>query len=93
MPYLEPMTNDNLFSRAKKLYKTKGIRYFIHSCFWYLIDRSLAPTYYSKFKSSETFLFQGKKYHYIFHRYCTTWKNERCALLPIALDVVKDYEN
>jgi SAM-dependent methyltransferase len=91
--YSEHIPNDNLFSRARNLYKSKGIIHFIHSCFWYLVDMSFTATYYNKFRSSETFLFQGKKYHYIFHRYCTTWKNERCAILPIAFDIIKEYQN
>lgn len=91
--YSEHKPNDNLFLRAKNLYKTKGIIHFIHSCFWYFVDMSFTATYYNKFKSSETFLFQGKKYHYIFHRYCTTWKNERCAVIPIVLHIIEEYQN
>ena len=87
------MPKDNFLLNVKNLYMSKGIVHFIHRCFWYLIDRSFTATYYNKFKSSEEFVFQGKKYHYIFHRYCTTWKNERCAIIPITLDIIKDYLN
>ena len=55
------------------------------------MDMHFTSFYYNTFKSSETFLFQGIKYHYIFHSYCTTWKNERCAIIPIALDIVQKY--
>jgi SAM-dependent methyltransferase len=48
--------------------------------------------YYKKFKSSETFEFQGKTYAYFFHPYGTTWRNERIVAVPIIWDIVKEYE-
>jgi SAM-dependent methyltransferase len=90
--YLRFKSNDNLFSAAKNIFKTKGIRYFARSSFWYLIDRYFTEIYYNKLRSLETFQFQGKNYHYLFHRYCTTWKNERCAIIPIAWDIIQTYQ-
>jgi len=81
----------NLFSNAMRIYRSKGIKHLLRSSFWYLMDMHFTSFYYNTFKSSETFLFQGIKYHYIFHSYCTTWKNERCAIIPIALDIVQKY--
>jgi SAM-dependent methyltransferase len=90
-------SNDNLYqnllSKAISIYRSKGLKHLLHSSFWYLIDMYVTGAYYNKFKSSETFHFQGKSYHYVFHRYCTTWKNERCAIIPIALDIIKEYQN
>jgi SAM-dependent methyltransferase len=90
--YLKLKSKDNLFSRAINIFKKKGFRYFAHSTFWYLMDKFFTSIYYNKFRSSETFQFQGKNYHYLFHRYCTTWKNERCAIIPIAWDIVQTYQ-
>jgi hypothetical protein len=47
--------------------------------------------YYKAFKSSETFEFQGKIYHYLFDAYCPTWKNERAAMTPIVWDMIQRY--
>jgi SAM-dependent methyltransferase len=90
--YLRVRSNDDLFSRAKNIFKKKGFRYFARSSFWYLMDKYFTSIYYNKFRSSETFQFQGKSHHYLFHRYCTTWKNERCAIIPIAWDIVQTYQ-
>jgi hypothetical protein len=83
---------ENLLSKAIIIYRSKGLKHLLHSSFWYLIDMYVTSAYYNKFKSSETFQFQGKSYHYVFHRYCTTWKNERCAIIPIARDFMLEYQ-
>lgn len=90
--YLRFKSNDNLFLKAINIFKTKGIRHIAHSSFWYLVDRYFTDIYYNKLRSAETFQFQGKNYHYLFHKYCTTWKNERCAIIPIAWDIVQTYQ-
>jgi hypothetical protein len=92
MPYSSKhMLNDNLFSRVKNIYHNKGIKYFIRKSFWYLVDKYFTSAFYKTFRSSETFRFQGKSYHYLFHTYCSTWKNERCAIIPIAWDIAQRY--
>lgn len=82
---------DTIFSKATNVYRQKGLRCFIRKSFWYITDACLSSFYYSRLKTAESFLFQGKKYYYLFHPYCTTWKNERCAIIPIALDLVMNY--
>lgn len=93
MPYSsEGYSNSNLFSSVRHLYRVRGLGYLIRKAFWYLIDMYFSSFYYNKFRSSETFQFQGKDYHYVFQRYCTTWKNERCVVLPIAWDILSEYQ-
>lgn len=89
----------NLFSRAKRIYERNGLHYFIHTVIRYLYELFFisAPNrakrwYYNKFRSSETFRFRGKEYHYLFHSYTPTWKNERCVLLPIAWNIIQSYQ-
>jgi hypothetical protein len=81
----------NIISRARIAYKRYGL--------YFIIRRGLitAPDYfwawyYKKFNSSETFEFQGNTYHYLFHEYHTTWKNERAVVIPIVWDIVKRYQ-
>jgi len=88
----------NLFSRAKLIYERNGLNYFIHTSILYLYELlfTSAPNrvkvwYYKKFRSSDTFNFRGKKYHYLFHPYSCSWENERCVLLPIAWEIVQSF--
>ena len=75
MPYSsEGYSNSNLFSSVRHLYCVRGLGYLIRKAFWYLIDMYFSSFYYNKFRSSETFQFQGKDYHYVFQRYCTVGK-------------------
>ena len=37
----------------------------------------------------KTFVFQGQTYHYFYHWYNKTWKNERAVEVPIILETVK----
>jgi len=84
--------SDNLFSRVKYVYKRDGFNHLIRSSVLYVIAMCFTSPFYNTFRSSETFQFQGNQYHYLFHPYCTTWKNERCAIVPIACEMVKKYQ-
>lgn len=88
-------TVDSTLSQAKWAYSRRGLKYvlgtgtkmaleFPANLFWFW--------YYKRFKSTETFTFQGKKYQYLFHRYNTTWKNERSVSIPIIWDIVTEYQ-
>jgi SAM-dependent methyltransferase len=41
-------------------------------------------------KGRATFLFQGNKYHYFFHTYNATWRNERTVEIPIAKCILQE---
>ena len=89
----------NLFSRAKLIYERNGLNYLIHTSIRYLyelfftsIPNRVKLWYYNKFRSSDTFIFRGKEYHYVFHSYTPSWENERCALLPIAWEFVQSFQ-
>ena len=80
-----------ILSRAKQAYNREGLFYVLRSAL-IMIFGYFIVYYYKKFKSSETFEFQGKTYHYFFHPYGTTWRNERTVAVPIIWDIVKEYE-
>jgi len=89
----------NLFSRAKRIYERNGLNYFIHTSIRYLYELFFTSTpnrvklwYYNKFRSSDTFTFRGKEYQYVFHSYTPSWANERCAILPIAWELVRSFQ-
>lgn len=93
------ISKGDIFSLAKKRYNREGfwslVRIsfsFIKELFLVTIPNYICFLYYKLFKSSETFEFQGKRFHYFFHPYCTTWRNERTVAVPIIWDTVKQYE-
>ena len=93
------LSKGNILSRARLLYKRKGLYYLALTSLLFLketcltsIPNFLSLWYHKMIGSSETFEFQGKLYHYLFHQYCTTWRNERCAVIPIIWDILKSYE-
>ena len=72
----------------------KGISYIIRAGNKRLIDWALEPfsyLYYKTFRSAKTFMFNGKSYKYFYHRYNTTWRNERAVEVPIVWEVVENY--
>jgi SAM-dependent methyltransferase len=91
------ITRGNVMTLARSAYKEKGLDYIIRNTpkylrdVWFNSDR-IWLWYYKLFKTSETFKFQGNSYHYLFHHYCTTWKNERCVVVPIVLEIMRKYQ-
>ena len=81
----------NIISRARIAYKRHGLYFIIRRGIITATDYFWA-WFYKKFNSSETFEFQGNTYHYLFHEYHTTWKNERAVVIPIVWDIVKRYQ-
>ncbi|MBD0359392.1 MAG: hypothetical protein ICV56_01595 [Nitrososphaeraceae archaeon] len=82
------MMKASLVSQAIKAYKRKGLYYVVRFSAT-IIVRYLLAWCYKRFKSSEGFKFCGNTYHYFFHPYVTTWRNERATIIPIIWDIVK----
>jgi hypothetical protein len=87
----------NLLSKVKRTAKTKGLRYVVNSGiqkarnkytiyvkipFWF--------NYYKLLKSHRTFVFKLEKYKYFYHKYNTTWHNERTVEIPIVWHIVEN---
>lgn len=49
--------------------------------------------YYKLFKSSRTFIHNGKNYKYWYHIHNTTWKNERAVEIPLICKIMVEYKN
>lgn len=49
--------------------------------------------YYKTFKVPKEFEFQGHTYTYFYHRYNTTWRNERCVEVPIIWEIVQKHHD
>jgi hypothetical protein len=87
---------DSIISQAKWAYSRRGLKYVIGTGTKMALEfpsNLLWFWYYRKFKSTQTFTFQGKEYRYLFLRYNTTWKNERSVSIPIIWDIVEKYQN
>jgi SAM-dependent methyltransferase len=83
-----------LLSEAKEAYRKKGLYHVFHTGFTLVLDH-VWLWYFKRFKSSDTFEFQGNTYHYFFHprleKVGPSWKNERAVAIPIVWNVVKRY--
>jgi hypothetical protein len=77
-----------LLSTIKEASKKYGILYVIKKAIYAWIYLN----YYKIFRSKKTFTFRGKKHHYIYHIYNTTWTNERSIEISLAVDLLKKYE-
>jgi glycosyltransferase involved in cell wall biosynthesis len=84
-----------LLSRAKEIYKERGIRYVTRAGvkrIHFRLTLFLGYYYYKTFESRRTFIFQGKTYRYFYHNYNRTWRNERAVEVPIVWQILKKYE-
>ena len=81
-----------LLSRARKATREKGVGHVVRSGIDILSHRVKIDSgywYHRLFQSSRTFTFQGSRYHYFFHKYNTTWRNERCVEIPIVRKILE----
>jgi len=81
----------SFLSRAKEAFKEKGL--------WYVMLAGVRKArnhivndfwvyYYKALKSRRTFAFRGDTYRYFYHKYNTTWRNERTVEIPISLEIL-----
>jgi len=82
-------TSSRLLSTIKEASAKYGIRYVIKKAVYVWISLN----YYKIFKNKKIFTFRGKKYHYTYHIYNTTWENERAIEISLAVDLIKKYES
>ena len=83
-------------SRVKEVAKKKGYVYVVQSGIRISMEnihRSINKDifrycYHKIFKSMHNFNFNGKNYRYFYHRYNTTWKNERTVEIPIIREIM-----
>jgi hypothetical protein len=56
-----------------------------------IFDCTLAYYVYKLFHPKDTFAFRGRNYHYFFHTYNKTWRNERTVEIPMMKKIVDDH--
>jgi len=81
-----------LLSKVKRVAREKGIRYVVLAGIRKMRNRltvSFWYNYYRIFKSWRKLRFQQKEYKYFYHKYNTTWRNERVVEIPVVWDIVK----
>jgi len=94
------MKKNNVFKKVRKLLfkakeasKRKGIYYVVRVGIKIIITKLTNSFWYYKiFKSLITFTFQGETYRYFYHKYNTTWRNERAVEIQVAWKMVKTYK-
>ena len=89
--------------KCKKYIIEEGFNYFIQSgilvilnphifLIWLKDEIEFWTWFYTNFKTTRTFKFNGKKYNYFYHRNWITWNNERSVEIPIVWEFLKNYK-
>lgn len=84
---------------AKKIFREKGIFKFLWESFLFIFYRplmnlmNLISSITILLKKKKYFYFKEKKLSYFYHRYNSTWKNERIIEIPIVVDYIKKFPN
>lgn len=74
--------------------RTKGMMHVVRSGAFIVRHRTRLYSellYNRLFKSYRKFVYDGRRYSYLYHKYNTTWRNERAVEIPIALSVLEGY--
>lgn len=80
-------------SRAWKVAKDKGVSYLFIAAYRRMRNKTIISfwhNYYRLFKSRKKFVFQGRKLRYFYHKYNTTWVNERAIEIPIIQSMIME---
>lgn len=85
-----------ILSKAKNAYEQKGLTHLIYSGIHLILNYALREKYniihceiLKHRRPRGTFTFEDKTYHYFYHPYNTTWKNERAVEVPIILEKIR----
>jgi len=86
---------NELLSKARKALREKGMGHVVRSgidivSHWVSLNSQYL--YHKVLRSFRTFAFQGASYHYLIHRYNTTWTNERCVEIPVAMKILEEHQ-
>ncbi len=87
------------FSKVLEISKEEGLKSLLVKLFLYFIYSPIiyALTVFSSiiifFKQEKFFIFRGKRFSYFYHRYNTTWKNERIIEVPLIMEYIKNSSN
>lgn len=69
-----------------------GLRYTLE----YSMEKAFSPLlhiYYNRFKKAESFSFENRKLDYFYHKYRSTWANERIVEIPIFKEITSKFSS
>jgi len=91
-------STENIFEKSIRIIKKNGLNnFFLKICqyiklkFVNFFNKQLFY-YYKIFKKNSSFELFGKCYFYFYHKYNTTYLNERAVEIPILKDMVSKYQ-
>lgn len=90
------MNTKGLIVKARNAYYRDGLSYLIKTASTLalsLVANCIILAYYRSFRSNEMFEFNGRKYHYFYSLYGSTWRTERSVEIPIIWEYVKSSRN
>lgn len=77
--------NDVIMEKGVVALFERTVSYAQYRIFYYL-----SPLIIS-IKGKKTFIYQGNRYNYFYHRHNLTWRNERAVEVPIALSLAESF--
>jgi SAM-dependent methyltransferase len=79
-----------VLARLRRAVAERGLLYAVRAGTREIVDGVVSSyAFSSAFHSHRTFVFQGKRYRYLIHRYNSTWRTERVVEVPIVWDIVQ----
>ncbi|MGE3062352.1 MAG: hypothetical protein AB7T10_01805 [bacterium] len=82
--------NWKLTERLQEYIKRYGLKYTVE----YSLEKLFSPflhIYYNKMKEHEKFIFKGGELYYFYHKYRSTWANERIVEIPIFKNLIDKF--
>jgi SAM-dependent methyltransferase len=89
--YREVYRGSSLAERVRRVYGRGGIAHLLASVLrlvWRSVKFRCIAAWYAV-RAPGMFTFDGKTYRYLYRFYNTTWQNERCVEVPVALAAVR----
>jgi len=83
--------NNSPGARLKAAYQKRGALFLARKavCGTLRRLRNASYAFYLKMRPARRFAFRGRSLRYFYHSYNTTWDNERCVEVAIALDAIR----
>jgi SAM-dependent methyltransferase len=82
-----------LLARLRRVVAERGVGHAVGAGLADLARRvTSSHRYYALLKGRRSFVFEGRRYRYFYHRYNTTWRTERAVEVPIIWHLVQEHQ-
>lgn len=89
------MGQNSILGKSAAIYRENGASGVVVAVLKKLIykaNEAAGYNYHRIFRSGRTFVLNGRKYPYFYHKYCRTWMNERIVEVPVVMEELRRLE-